>query len=130
MYTVDYFINKFEAIPEKDWIVGIFMDHHGRCCAQGHCIFNRGYYDPMEVIIQRATPTSEVYSLISLFGFRKVGIDEHIIIALINNGDDPRYQQPTPKQRVLAALYDLKAKEEQELSDVTIEELIGEEELA
>ncbi len=35
-YTVDYFIEKFEAIPEENWTRGSISD--GNCkCALGHC---------------------------------------------------------------------------------------------
>lgn len=37
-YDVDYFINKFEAIPEEMWCVGLWVDSEGRKCALGHCM--------------------------------------------------------------------------------------------
>lgn len=36
-YDVDYFINKFEAIPEDRWTTRDLVDSQGRCCALGHC---------------------------------------------------------------------------------------------
>jgi hypothetical protein len=36
MYDVDYFIKKFEAIPEDKWIMGSFF-FNSRSCALGHC---------------------------------------------------------------------------------------------
>lgn len=36
-YDLEYFIKKFEAIPEDQWTAGVFMDDDGRCCAYGHC---------------------------------------------------------------------------------------------
>jgi len=37
MFDVDYFINKFEKIPEHDWCVGMFDGPRGSHCAMGHC---------------------------------------------------------------------------------------------
>jgi hypothetical protein len=36
MYTVDYFINKFEKIPSGRWTTGT-LNHNGAMCALGHC---------------------------------------------------------------------------------------------
>lgn len=35
-YTPEYFIAKFEAIPEEKWCMGKYR-HAGRSCALGHC---------------------------------------------------------------------------------------------
>jgi hypothetical protein len=37
MYDVDYFIDKFEKIPEELWCISIRHDGGGRSCAYGHC---------------------------------------------------------------------------------------------
>lgn len=37
-YDVTYFIKKFEAIPEEDWIINQQQDKRGRRCAYGHCM--------------------------------------------------------------------------------------------
>jgi hypothetical protein len=39
----------------------------------------------------------------------------------INNGCNYNYQQPTPKQRILAALYDIKKMQEPAHTDITKE---------
>ena len=36
MYNVDYFIKKFEKIPENRWCTGVFINGNKRC-ALGHC---------------------------------------------------------------------------------------------
>jgi len=36
-FTVDYFIEKFGAIPEGRWTTGVYRDEEGRCCALGLC---------------------------------------------------------------------------------------------
>lgn len=95
MYTVDYFIDKFEKIPEDKWIMGELYTENGYC-AFGHC-GSRGL-----------THTDESNGLIKLFSENLYRC--HVIP--INDGKDELYQQPTPKQRILAALYDIKKQQQ------------------
>ena len=88
-YTKKYFISKFEAIPEDRWTAGYYVDDAGRCCAFGHCGVRPS--DPGPAIGEEAD------ALASLL---------HHLTASINDGQDDRYTQPTPKQRILAALRD------------------------
>lgn len=92
-YTVAYFIAKFEAIPEERWCVGSFYINYPseQACALGHC---GAHYE--------ATWDPEAQELDSLFSYR----DKDVLD--INDGKDHRYPQPTPKQRILAALSDVK----------------------
>lgn len=36
-YDVDYFINKFEAIPYDQWCTSFTTNNEGQHCALGHC---------------------------------------------------------------------------------------------
>jgi len=36
-YDLDYFINKFEAIPKSDWCIREFNNELDQKCALGHC---------------------------------------------------------------------------------------------
>src|SRR6478736_1430645 len=36
-YNREYFIAKFEAIPEEKWTTGECCNAFGQCCALGHC---------------------------------------------------------------------------------------------
>ena len=91
-FTVDYFIAKFEAIPEEQWCSGDYSNSHGQHCAAGHCGEGR---------FTGVTPESQGLEAIL-----------HHRTAYINDGDGSDYKQPTPKQRILAALRDVKAKQE------------------
>lgn len=93
-YDAQYFIEKFEAIPEDRWTTGEYVNSSKQCCALGHCGFRNNKN-------QIWTPEGE--ALVSLFDDGGLGI-----IDGVNDGHDPRYRQPTPKQRVLAALRDAK----------------------
>ena len=89
-YDVDYFINKFSAIPEEKWVINNAHSKDGKKhCAYGHC----GANGAAELEGQALAAIAE---------------KNDIQIADINDGDDPKYQQKTPKQRILAALYDIK----------------------
>ena len=93
--NADYFIAKFEAIPDNRWCVntyeggGIIRRKH---CAVGHC----GVRDFF-------TTTDEARCLYQVFG--------DLMVTAVNDGRHPGYPQPTPKQRILAALRDIKAME-------------------
>lgn len=99
IYTVDYFIKKFQKIPDKNWFIGDFWDRDNpqKMCALGHCGFGR-----------------ECKALHSLFP-RTDNIGS--FVSSINDGTDKRYQQPTPKQRILAALYDIKAMQQPKVEE-------------
>jgi len=88
-YDIDYFIAKFEGIPEDKWCTGDYEDSHGRHCALGHCggsLFS--------------ARTKEEESLFSILG--KVGMINDGKIGYDQFGDHP-------KKRILSALS--KAKE-------------------
>ncbi len=89
VYDKAHFIAKFEAIHEDFWCAGRFEDDDGAKCARGHC---------GATVFRMHTPEND--ALYDLFP----GI---LSPQFINDGLDKRYQQPTPKQRVLAALRDL-----------------------
>jgi hypothetical protein len=95
MYDVDYFTNKFEAIPEESWCTGTYNFGDKRC-AYGHCGLSE-----------------EVPSMANVPEARALrDLDRTRVFNRINDGNDSRYQQKTPKQRVLAALKDIKVKRE------------------
>lgn len=132
IYNVDYFLAKFSAIPEDQWICHSQIDEFNRRCALGHCMLpgmtEHQYLEDYTRFSGHLT--KEGHELGILFSPQDLSIEGAIIVATINNGVDPNYWQPTPKQRVLAALRDIKAKQGQvEISDppVYIEDLIGEE---
>lgn len=88
IYDVDYFIKKFEAIPENKWITCRLYDNCGRHCAEGWALEFGG---------QECKNHLQGH-------FNKIGIRW---ASEVNNEPFDRYQQETPKQRVLAALYDI-----------------------
>lgn len=125
-YTVDYFITKFEAIPDNKFAVYNFRAGSSRCFL-GHCMpdcaieaalrsMNERGVEYKPTPIELETTFSEVYALCSILAPGKPRTGTAMAID-INNGDDPRYQQPTPKQRILAALYDIKKSQEPEVKE-------------
>jgi hypothetical protein len=110
MYTVDYFISKFEAIDEARFMTGAYEDNmRNTKCSLGHCM---GNYSPESKKRFGAYYGEEFACLMKLFGDAPDTPGDKSIVAAINDGQDSRYQQSTPKQRILAALYDIKAMEQ------------------
>ena len=92
---IKYFINKFRAIPEERWCVFTMVNDKGQRCALGHTTLDGTW----------STATNETKQIELIFRGRSNDI------ANINNGVSVNYPQPTPKQRVLAALNDQLRKE-------------------
>lgn len=86
-YTVQHFIDKFTAIPSAKWRTALMGDAGGPRCALGHCLTRSGKMG------------AESNALSALF---HATLLQSIII--VNDGQDEKYPQPTPKKRVLAAL--------------------------
>ncbi len=104
-YNVQYFINKFENIPEDKWTTFTCTDDNGNHCAMGHCGgINGDVY---------ATEESNILSEIL-----------HDVV-LINDGHKFGYYQTTPKQRILAALYDIRDKQIEEANVKAALELVN-----
>lgn len=91
-YTVDYFINKFNAIPEEQWCMGRLSDYQSGKCVLGHCGVKQtpdGNYS--------YTDMSEKLSAI----LRQIPG----VLYDINDGHGPaRELGDTPKERILNAL--------------------------
>lgn len=107
MYDVDYFIRKFEATSEDQWMTYSYTNvQETRFCALGWC-GARGN--------NRTSPTLESNGLALLFSKYMLRVPE------INDGTHPRYPQPTPKQRILAALYDIKKMQQPKREKVKVQ---------
>lgn len=94
-YDVDYFINKFMAIPEDRWCQGEFENDLGQCCTLGHCGMNGSEF------------TEEGWALSELVSeyYYKSGITYHPVTK-INDGDGPN-----PKENILRVLTKIKEKQ-------------------
>jgi hypothetical protein len=101
-YTPDYYISKFEAIPDKFWTTGNYATRRGDtlvCCAYGHCGV-RGIFDEQDGNNEEADALRDLFLRCPL---KPASVIE------INDGRNPNFQQPTPKARILAALREIKA---------------------
>lgn len=99
-YDIDYFINKFESIPEENWIDGALEGIDNKKCAFGHCgvISTDSLYKH----------TEESTALISLFGGEP---GNNRCVYSINDGHNLTSAErfaTTPKQRILNKLKSLK----------------------
>jgi len=123
MYTVDYFIAKFHAIPEENWYEGNYNNTERTAfCALGHCGSGSSRTGLLEV-------TKEAVALQRII---RTYLESEV--TSINDGLSNSYNQETPKQRVLAALMDIRSlvsfyqrRLSVEISDppITAEELIS-----
>lgn len=102
VYDVSYFISFFEAIPEDKWCVDELFDGD-TACALGHC--EVGLFS-CENWNERQT------ALINLFMPVSPTSGHAPSVAIVNDGKHPRYQQPTPRARILAALREIQSKQE------------------
>lgn len=93
VYDIDYFIEKFKAIPDKEWTTGTFTRKHYEHCAMGHC----------GVDWQKRTNEGDALANIFL-----TKIKNCTAVANVNDGKNILFQQETPKARILAALEWLK----------------------
>lgn len=114
-YTVDYFIKKFEAIPEDKWLTRSYEDpFSGKKCALGHC----GLTFSEESKQKFGSAYGEEFAALQIIFDGKAGGVDGGRVAKINDGIDDNYNQPTAKQRILAALYDIKKMQEPKVKEV------------
>lgn len=106
---VDYFINKFEAIPEEQWCVDVFSNGKGAHCANGHCGAGCAGTTTESRAFQKVIFPLTDKAIMCPQDLHNEDEGYSVTAAKINNGSDSRYRQSSPRQRVLAALYDLKA---------------------
>lgn len=100
MDGVNEFISFFEKIPDQNIISGDAFDNCGNYCSGGW-------------IIEKLEAGS--YTCLDRIFIKVIGYS----IPTINDGYCYKYNQPTPKQRILAALYDIRDKE---LSEANLKE--------
>jgi|SRR4029077_1501120 len=99
-HQIKFFINKFEATREDEWCTYIRHNELGQRCALGMTHPPQRPWDD----------TDETRALKHVFAQEddfNPYFDGGCLVAEINNGDDHRCQQLTPRSRMLAALYDL-----------------------
>lgn len=104
-YDIDYFLAKFEAIPDRQWTRSQYADGWGGFCALGHC-GERVITSTDGSMNSAILYTEEADALKKLFS-DSLGI--YCGPHYVNDGKIEKYQQETPKQRILAALRDIKA---------------------
>ncbi len=96
-YDANYFIKKFEKIPDNKWTTGKFVDKKGRKCALGHCgRTNSGFSGR----IKESSLLSSLF--IDMFGFSVAQVNDN------NNFKMYSHLGKTPKERILVALYNIK----------------------
>lgn len=103
IYTVDYFLAKFRAIPSEK--IG---NSQSEGCAYGQC--RTSQRDDGAATREGMALTAVMQVLIPNLT-AKTSFDhppDQFTPARINNGETNEYQQATPKERLIAALEDIK----------------------
>ena len=97
-FDLDYFIAKFEAIPDEKWCRGSLLNQEGQSCALGHCGVGA---DVMST--EDTNWTDEGRALQALTNER---------IWMVNDSFCSSYNEygQTPKERVINYLKELKGK--------------------
>jgi hypothetical protein len=112
MYTVDYFIDKFSKLSESQVVAGSIETPSGNKCANGWCGVDFNYTGTGETAaldkLLRLLPIHVKHSLIPIYELSEDSSGYSRIAEQINDGFIHEYQQETPKQRILASLYDIK----------------------
>lgn len=104
IYDVDWFIRFYEAIPEDRWTANRLHDGD-RSCAMGHLC---KLLDKMPKMND-----DHIGSINSLFVLYLGSVPP-----AINDGRIDEFTQPTPKQRILAALHKIKELQTSEAAEL------------
>lgn len=103
MYTVDYFIKKFEAVPDNKWITNNYETDTG-CCALGHCGARADTDSASEAVALKKLFSPFGKYAVQYINDRQIFFDKKYAKQEIIK----YFDYPTPKQRILAALHDIK----------------------
>lgn len=103
IYDVNYFIKKFQAIPEELWHVGdLFNKDRTRFCALGFCGETESINNSEGNSLRALSRFYCGFNIIGSINDGTKNTHEINLDEIIN-----RYTQPTPKLRILAFLYDI-----------------------
>lgn len=95
MKAAKEFFDFFSGIPDEKWCTGAIRNGEGQCCAVGHV---NGKANP-GALTDALNPSKNPEDSYGTANYRSP--------ASINDGEDIRYPQATPKARILAALKDV-----------------------
>ena len=96
-FTIDYFVEKFKAVPDNLWTISGCVDSQGRKDCLGHCGCRT------DLITEEGDALIDILSNYDPDPFRSV-----FLCAMINDGEGfaAKYGN-TPKERVLSRLKEL-----------------------
>lgn len=96
MFTPKWFYDFFFPIPEDKWQIRSFGWENGPNCAYGHIGWH--FRNKDNIMSMTCDAWTE---------FTRIADKHSLNFAGVNDGNDKRYQQSTPKERILAALKDI-----------------------
>lgn len=122
MYDVNYFIEKFEAVHSQCWVTEMgYGKNKIVTCAMGFC---GGYTEDSKESEALSVILCEFYTIIGKGMPQNCGnVDLNAVVYFLN--DDPYIiNLPTPKERILHALYTIRDKELSEANLNAAKEII------
>lgn len=112
MYNADYFITKFEAIPDEKWAAGTLRNDRGGRCALGLCglddlyqIDNTNWPEELEAWPEEARALSLLF--MKEFESQGVYLNPFEAVYRVNDSYSSRWGD-TPKKRILNFLNEIK----------------------
>lgn len=102
--TTQGWLDYLQSMPEELWIT----DHFTAICDGKECHCAAGFINDKngDYIGEDYELTSDIYNKARTFLPDSKGEYTDTIVR-VNDGKEPKYQQPTPKQRVIALLTDM-----------------------
>lgn len=120
MYTIDYFIEKFEAIPEEQWVIYATLNSKGQRCALGHCEVIENNEHGRYILNQEA---EALISILMNVLPKNIKIYERSdIVTNINDNKNSGFGE-TPKERILNALKKAKELQQQDRAVQQVQEI-------
>ena len=117
MYNAQYFIDRYKPIPDRLWVKGHYVQRLkflGTTLIEKHCALGH-----LGDIGSSKSRTAESQAIMDLFR-----IHLHKSVPTVNDGLCLEYQQKTPKERVLAALEEIKELEQEAIqTDSAVQEV-------
>lgn len=101
--VIEEVLELITPIPEENWWTGSYTNGADKCCMYGHL-------QRLKILNGSYNFKNDYYSDELCEEIAMVGLKHKIAFVDVNDGDHPKYQQETSKQRVVTALNDLKDK--------------------
>lgn len=131
MYNAQHYIDKFTPIPDNLWCVDALRGTNNKTyCAQGHCMGDAviDHYNALKAKSSTKYTLDNVSDSFPEWGDLRKLFETYLktTVGAVNNANDVRYLQLTPKQRILKALEDIEKIQTTTTADTIIKQALEE----